>query len=126
MGSWVWRLGFGRGTGQARCLCHCPVAGCQTLDARLPIQNVKDHRPHGWPVVSRGPMQIVADCKVWPTAKSPDGVRIACEIEKSLLSGRIEIQGVPKFCFLENPVSGWFSPHGRTEPPEGLRHGKHS
>jgi hypothetical protein len=40
----------------------------------------------------------------------PDGVRLACEAGKSLFSGRIEIQGVLKFCFLRNPVSGGFPP----------------
>jgi hypothetical protein len=36
----------------------------------------------------------------------PDGVRIAWGPGKSLFSGRIRIQGVPKFCFLQNPVFG--------------------
>jgi len=67
-----------------------------------PKPHVKDHRP-----------QWLAGCQWWSyakwlTAKSArlPSLRIACEIEKSLFSGRIKIQGVPKFCFLRNPLSG--------------------
>jgi hypothetical protein len=38
----------------------------------------------------------------------PDGVRIAWELGKSLFSGRIEIQGVPKFCFGKIPFTDDF------------------
>jgi len=51
-------------------------------------------------------MPIVADGQVWTTEKSPDGVRIAWGLGKLLLSGRIEIQGVAKFCFLQKTVFG--------------------
>ena len=74
-------------------------------------QNVKERRPCGCAAASGGRLQSL----------HPDGVRIACEIEKPLLSGRIRIQGVPKFCFLENPVFGGFSPLGRTESLERPR-----
>jgi len=52
-----------------------------------------------------GWLQVVAACQVVQSLHS-DGVRIAREFGKPLFSGRIEIQGVPKFCFLHNPVSG--------------------
>ena len=79
------------------------------------LQNVKEHRPRCWPVADGGRLQSL----------HPDGVRIACEIGESLFSGRIEIEGVPKFCFLGNPVSGGFSTPRRTVPLMRPQPGKH-
>jgi hypothetical protein len=47
----------------------------------------------------------------------PDNVRIAREPGKSLFAGRIEIQGVPKFYFLENSAFEGFPPARRTVCP---------
>ena len=68
-----------------------------------------------------GGLPAVADCKVRDLkvgllelvpridrlpSLHPDDVRMAGEMGKPLFSGRIEIQGVPKFCFLQNLVFG--------------------
>ena len=73
------------------------------------------------PTAMAGRVPMVDDCKVKnlkvglvelvpPIGQQPSlhlvGVRIARGSGKALLCGRIEIQGVPKFCFLRNSIFG--------------------
>ena len=74
-----------------------PVSHFITTCQRSPAAGAERHHcPSGG-----GRLPVVADCKV-----HPDGVRIAWGLGKLLLSGRIEIQGVAKFCFLQKTVFG--------------------